>query len=58
MSHKTAKIPSWYEVQITPEITTDPTITGSAILPEDLLRLSKVLRAQQAVVRRAIEGRL
>lgn len=40
----------WYEFQLTPEIATDPTITGNAVLYPLLRKLKGLLRAQAGLI--------
>jgi len=42
---------AWREVQLTPELSIDPDLSGLAVLKADLERLRVALRAQAAVLR-------
>jgi hypothetical protein len=41
----------WWEYQITPELSHDPTIVGNAVLKPYVKKLKEALRAQAAVIR-------
>lgn len=47
----------WYEIQLSPEITIDPSLLGNAVLPEDLKKLKQQLRAQHALIKGLLSGR-
>jgi hypothetical protein len=47
---------SWVDFQITPEITVDPHIAGSAVLSPILKRLKLALRAQWAILDRTLRS--
>lgn len=44
----------WQDYQLTPELSIDPTIGGSAVLRQDLKKLKELLRSQSTALRSAI----
>jgi hypothetical protein len=48
---KAARPTLWWEYQITPELTHDPTIVGSAVLRPYVTKLKQALRDQAAAIR-------
>jgi hypothetical protein len=56
LPHVRSKLLAWSDYQITPELTSDPSIAYNAVLKPALARLKAALRAQWAVLNRVVRG--